>query len=164
MVLGYRLASMTGTGASDEAWMQLAIEQATIAASEGEVPVGAVLVSEGGDLLAVGRNRPISLHDPSAHAEIQVLRAAAASLGNYRLPGTRLYVTLEPCLMCAGAMFHARISSLVYGASDPKTGVAGGKRDVFSWVDLNHQTEVRGGVLADECSKLLKDFFSARRK
>ncbi len=164
MVLGYRLASMTGTGASDEAWMQLAIEQATIAASEGEVPVGAVLVSERGDLLAVGRNRPIGLRDPSAHAEIQVLRAAAASLGNYRLPGTRLYVTLEPCLMCAGAMFHARIASLVYGASDPKTGVAGGRRDVFSWADLNHQTEVRGGVLADECSKLLKDFFYARRK
>jgi tRNA(adenine34) deaminase len=134
---------------TDEYWMRLALEQAAIAAGEGEVPVGAVLLSAQGSLLGLGRNQPIHLHDPSAHAEIQALRAAAQATANYRLSGSRLYVTLEPCLMCA---------------SDPKTGVAGGCREVFSWSDLNHQTEVRGGVLADDCGKLLKDFFAARRR
>ena len=149
---------------TDEYWMQVALEQAAIAAAEGEVPVGAALISAQGELLGLGRNQPIRLHDPSAHAEIQALRAAAKAAANYRLPGSRLYVTLEPCLMCAGAMFHARIASIIYGASDPKTGVAGGCRDVFAWRDLNHQTEVKGGVLADDCGKLLKDFFAARRR
>jgi len=148
---------------SDENLMRLAIEQGQLAAAEGEVPVGAVVVSASGELLAVGRNRPIGLHDPSAHAEIQALRAAGERAGNYRLPGARLYVTLEPCLMCAGAMFHARLAEVVFGASDPKTGVAGSAREVFSWSDLNHQTAVRGGVLAEECGSLLKDFFAQRR-
>lgn len=144
--------------------MGLALHQAELAARDGEVPVGAVLLAGNGSLLAVGTNRPIRAKDPSAHAEIQVLRTAAQRLGNYRLPGAKLYVTLEPCLMCAGAMFHARIAQLIYGASDPKTGVAGGVRDVFGWRELNHQTEVKAGVLAQPCGDLLRDFFAARRK
>lgn len=149
---------------TDEHWMSLAIEQAQLAAAEGEVPVGATLVSADGQLLALGRNQPIRLNDPSAHAEIQALRAAARLTANYRLPGSRLYVTLEPCLMCAGAMFHARVASVIYGASDPKTGVAGGVRDVFSWRELNHQTEVRGGVRSETCGALLRSFFAERRQ
>lgn len=148
---------------TDQDWMHLALEQAHQSAQEGEVPVGAVVVSAAGELLAVGRNRPIGLHDPSAHAEVQALRAAGQREGNYRLPGARLYVTLEPCLMCAGAMFHARLAEVVYGASDPKTGVAGGAHEVFGWSRLNHQTQVRGGVLAEECGSLLRSFFAQRR-
>ncbi|NBV88721.1 MAG: tRNA adenosine(34) deaminase TadA [Betaproteobacteria bacterium] len=148
---------------NDEDWMRIALAQAQMAADEGEVPVGAVVVSQAGELLAIGRNRPIVLHDPSAHAEVQALRAAGERVGNYRLPGARLFVTLEPCLMCAGAMFHARLAEVVFGASDPKTGAAGGARDVFGWADLNHQTQVRGGVLAGECGSLLKSFFAQRR-
>ena len=143
--------------------MRLALEQAQQAAAEGEVPVGAVVVSEQNELLAIGRNRPIGLHDPSAHAEIQALRAAGAHMGNYRLTGARLYVTLEPCLMCAGAMFHARLSEVIFGAPDPKTGVAGGACEVFSWRNINHQTRVRGGVLEAECGSLLRSFFAVRR-
>jgi len=148
---------------NDEDWMRIALAQAQMAADEGEVPVGAVVVSQAGELLAIGRNRPIVLHDPSAHAEVQALRAAGERVGNYRLPGARLFVTLEPCLMCAGAMFHARLAEVVFGASDPKTGAAGGARDVFGWADLNHHTQVRGGVLAGECGSLLKSFFAQRR-
>ncbi|MGA1694832.1 MAG: tRNA adenosine(34) deaminase TadA [Burkholderiaceae bacterium] len=148
---------------ADTDWMRLALEQAHLAAADGEVPVGAVVVSDTGELLAVGRNRPIGLHDPTAHAEIQALRAAGERAGNYRLPGARLYVTLEPCLMCAGAMFHARLAEVVFGASDPKTGVAGSAREVFGWADLNHQTQVRGGVLAEECGSLLRTCFAQRR-
>ena len=148
---------------TDEDWMQLALEQAHRAAEQGEVPVGAVVVSAQGELLALGWNQPIGLQDPSAHAEIRALRAAGARAGNYRLPGARLYVTLEPCLMCAGAIFQARLAEVVFCASDPKTGVAGSARDVFGWTDLNHQTQVRGGILADECGSLLRSFFAQRR-
>ena len=148
---------------TDEDWMQLALEQAHRAAEQGEVPVGAVVVSAQGELLALGWNQPIGLQDPSAHAEIRALRAAGERAGNYRLPGARLYVTLEPCLMCAGAIFQARLAEVVFGASDPKTGVAGSAREVFGWTDLNHQTQVRGGILADECGSLLRSFFAQRR-
>ena len=147
----------------DEHWMKQAIRQAEKAASNGEVPVGAVLI-QGDTLLSAAGNAPISTSDPTAHAEILALRQASASAGNYRLPDTTLYVTLEPCIMCAGALLHARIARIVYGASDPKTGAL---HSVFSiGVDdtLNHCFEVTGGILADECSALLKNFFADRRK
>ncbi len=114
-------------------------------------------------IIASGYNRPIGKHDPTAHAEIMALRAAAELIGNYRLPGCELYVTLEPCMMCAGAMMHARLARVIYAASDPKTGVAGSLLNVFEHGQLNHHTQVTGGVLADECSSLLKDFFANRR-
>jgi len=128
----------------------------------GEVPVGAVVVREG---VIVGRgfNSPIGEHDPTAHAEIAALRDAARNLENYRLPGCELFVTLEPCAMCAGAILHSRIARVVYGARDPKTGVHGSVVDLFAVERLNHHTEVVGGVLADECSKLLSSFFAGRR-
>lgn len=146
----------------DRQFMQLAIEQAQLAANAGEVPVGAVLVRNG-HVLSTGFNQPIGNHDPSAHAEMLALRQAAATEGNYRLPGTTLYVTLEPCTMCAGAMLHARVERVVYGAPDPKTGAAGSVTDVFSFKQLNHQTTVDGGLMADECGQLLKTFFKERR-
>ena len=151
-----------GDGAGDEPFMRRALTLAREAAAEGEVPVGAVLVRDG-VILAEGRNRPISGHDPTGHAEIVCLRRAGAAAGNYRLPGTTLYVTLEPCPMCAGAMVHARVRRLVYGAADPKSGAAG---SVFALTDserLNHRIETVGGVLADECGELLRDFFRERR-
>ena len=148
--------------ASDEAAMRLALAEARAAAAEGEVPVGAVVV-QGGRVIAAGRNAPITASDPTAHAEIAALRAAAARLGNYRLEGCTLYVTLEPCAMCAGAMLHARLDRMVYGASDPKTGAAGSVLDLFGDPRLNHRTQAQGGVLADECGALLREFFEPRR-
>ena len=146
----------------DQQFMALAIEQASRAALAGEVPVGAVLVRHG-LVLAKAFNQPISLHDPSAHAEMQVLRAAGRAEGNYRLPGTTLYVTLEPCAMCAGAMLHARVERVVYGAPDPKTGAAGSALNLFDNQLINHQTQAEGGVLAEECGQVLKRFFKERR-
>lgn len=143
--------------------MRQALDQAHNAWALGEVPVGAVLVKDG-QIVATGFNQPIGTHDPTAHAEIMALRAAASILGNYRLPGCELYVTLEPCAMCAGAMMHARLARVVFGASDPKTGACGSIVNLFSQEQLNHHTEVTGGVLIDECSAMLKDFFAARRE
>ncbi len=147
----------------DEHFMQLALAQAELAAKSGEVPVGAVVV-QGGQVIATGRNAPIEGHDPTAHAEIAALRAAAQTLGNYRLPGCTLYVTLEPCAMCSGAMLHARLQRVVFGAPDPKTGAAGSVINLFDQPQLNHQTALQGGVLADESAALLKAFFSQRRE
>jgi tRNA(adenine34) deaminase len=146
----------------DRQFMQQALEQAGLAALEGEVPVGAVIVRNG-EVIARAFNQPITKHDPSAHAEMLALRQAALSEENYRLPGTTLYVTLEPCTMCAGAMLHARVDRIVYGAADPKTGAAGSVLDVFSSKQINHQTVVEGGVMAQECGQLLRDFFKERR-
>lgn len=147
---------------SDIAFMREALRLAELAAQAGEVPVGAVVVKDG---LIVGRgsNAPISRHDPSAHAEIAALRDAAQHLGNYRLVGCELFVTLEPCVMCVGAMFHARIARVVYGARDPKTGAAGSVLDLFDEARLNHHAEIEGGLLADECGKVLSGFFALRR-
>ena len=147
---------------ADEAFMQRAIACARQAWELGEVPVGAVVVKDG-EVIATGYNRPIGSHDPTAHAEIAALRAAAEALGNYRLPGCELYVTLEPCVMCAGAMMHARLARVVFGAADPKTGACGSVVNVFAEDRLNHHTDVQGGVLADDCSALLKSFFAERR-
>lgn len=142
--------------------MRQAIDQAHNAWALGEVPVGALLVRDG-VVIATGFNQPIGTHDPTAHAEIMALRAAASLLGNYRLPGCELYVTLEPCAMCAGAMIHARLARVIYGASDPKTGACGSVVNLFEESKLNHHTEVVGGVLADDCAGLLKEFFAERR-
>ncbi len=149
--------------AADERWMQHALALAAKAAGEGEVPVGAVLVHDG-QLAGEGWNRVIGLNDPSAHAEILALRSAGQRLNNYRLPGCVLYVTLEPCCMCAGAMIHARIAGLVYGAADPKTGAAGGRFQLLSNAGHNHQVQVTGGCLLQECSMQLQDFFRGRRQ
>jgi len=146
----------------EEAFMRAALEQAQHAWDLGEVPVGAVVVKDG-VIIARGYNQPIGKHDPTAHAEIVALRAAAEALGNYRLPGCELYVTLEPCVMCSGAMMHARLTRVVFGASDPKTGVCGSVLDLFAHEQLNHHTQSVGGVLADDCGHLLKSFFAARR-
>ena len=143
--------------------MQLALAQAAFAAQAGEVPVGAVVV-QSGVVIATGRNAPIEGHDPTAHAEIAALRAAAKALGNYRLPDCTLYVTLEPCAMCSGAMLHARLKRVVFGATDAKTGAAGSVINLFEQPQLNHQTVLLGGVLAGESAALLKDFFSRRRE
>jgi len=149
-------------GYADAHWMRLALDQARLAAQEGEVPVGAVVVKDG-QLIASGRNASISTHDPSAHAEIVALRAAAAVLGNYRLDDCSLFVSLEPCAMCSGAMLHARLKRVVFGAADPRTGAAGSVVDLFADPRLNHQTEVRGGVLAAEAALALQSFFKPRR-
>ena len=146
----------------DTDFMQLALAQAQHAWTLGEVPVGAVVVKDG-ELIAVGYNQPIGRHDPTAHAEIVALRAAAEKLGNYRLPGCELYVTLEPCAMCSGAMMHARLARVVYGASDPKTGACGSVLNLFEQEQLNHHTELVGGVMADEASAMLRGFFAERR-
>ena len=146
----------------DRQFMEQALEQAQLAAIAGEVPVGAVIVRNG-VVLSKAFNKPITNHDPSAHAEMLALRQAALSEENYRLPGTTLYVTLEPCTMCAGAMLHARVDRIVYGAADPKTGAAGSVLDVFSSKQLNHQTIIEGGVMGQECGQLLRDFFKERR-
>lgn len=142
--------------------MLAALEQAREAQAAGEVPVGAVLVKDG-KIVGAGFNAPISGHDPSAHAEMQALRAAGRALGNYRLPGCELYVTLEPCAMCVGAMLHARIARLVYGAADPKTGACGSVIDLFAETKLNHHATLTPGVMAEECGALLREFFSAKR-
>lgn len=147
----------------DELLMRLALDQARNAWTLGEVPVGALVVKDG-EVIATGFNQPIGTHDPTAHAEIMALRAAAAIVGNYRLPGCELFVTLEPCVMCAGAMLHARLARVVYGAADPKTGAGGSIVNLFAQDQLNHHTELTGGVLASECGALLKEFFAERRK
>ena len=162
--------SQTACQEQDEHWMQHALALADRAAAEGEVPIGAVIVRDG-VLLAEGWNRPIASHDPTSHAEINALRAAAAAEGNYRLTGATLYVTIEPCLMCVGALIHARIQRLVFGATEPRTGAvhsvlpllqdeaAGG----LGKSRLNHYLEVTGGVLADTCAARMRDFFRQRR-
>ncbi len=147
----------------DETFMALALQEALAAAAKGEVPVGAVVVKDG-VVIAVGRNSPIADHDPTAHAEIVALRAAAKALGNYRLEGCELFVTLEPCAMCAGAMLHARLKRVVFGATDAKTGAAGSVTNLFNNIAFNHQTEVEGGVLADEASAMLLGFFQDKRE
>lgn len=148
---------------SDTAWMQQALAQAQIAAAKDEVPVGAVLVDASGDLIAAGHNQPITACDPSAHAEMVVLRAAAQKLGNYRLPDTTLYVTLEPCTMCVGALVHARVGRLVYGTTEPKTGAIESAQQLFETGKFNHRPVIEGGVLAEECAALLSRFFENRR-
>jgi tRNA(adenine34) deaminase len=147
---------------TDEDFMREALRLAEQAAQAGEVPVGAVVVKDG-EIVGCGSNAPISRHDPTSHAEIAALRDAAQRLGNYRLVGCELFVTLEPCVMCVGAMFHARIARVVYGASDPKTGAAGSVLDLFAETRINHHARIEGGVLAQECGKVLSDFFAMRR-
>lgn len=152
----------------DERWMTLALDQALNARLTGEVPVGAVIIRRSADgtaaqLIATGYNRPITTHDPTAHAEIIALRHAASLLENYRLPDCELYVTLEPCAMCATAMMHARLRRVVFAASDPKTGVAGSVMDLFGVKALNHQTRLIGGVMAEPAGQMLREFFAERR-
>ncbi|MBR0565771.1 tRNA adenosine(34) deaminase TadA [Azoarcus sp. L1K30] len=147
---------------NDEDFMRLAMEQAREAGACSEVPVGAIVVLNG-EIVGRGFNQPILRHDPTAHAEIMALRDAGERLGNYRLPGCELYVTLEPCAMCSGAIMHARIARVVFGARDPKTGVAGSVVDLFAEPRLNHHATVEGGVLADECGGMLSSFFASRR-
>jgi tRNA(adenine34) deaminase len=146
-----------------ESFMRAALALAEEAGAAGEVPVGAVVV-KAGEIVGRGYNHPIAAHDPTAHAEIIAIRDAASRLGNYRLGGCELYVTLEPCVMCAGAIIHARISKLFYGAPDPKTGACGSIADVFSETRLNHHTTVSGGLLASESGVMLQRFFAARRR
>jgi tRNA(adenine34) deaminase len=147
---------------NDEDYMRAAMEQALQAGACDEVPVGAIVVLDG-EIVGRGFNQPIGRHDPTAHAEIMALRDAGQRLGNYRLPGCELFVTLEPCAMCSGAIMHARIARVVYGARDPKTGVAGSVLDLFAETRLNHHAAIEGGVLADECGRMLSSFFAARR-
>lgn len=148
---------------TDQEYMQIALQLAREGAAAGEVPVGALVVLDG-EIIGRGYNAPISLHDPSAHAEIQAMRDAANKLANYRLVDTTLYVTLEPCAMCTGAIQHARIARVVYGASDPKTGACGSVIDLMAEARLNHHArEITRGVLAEECGRVLSDFFAARR-
>jgi tRNA(adenine34) deaminase len=148
---------------SDIDFMSLALDAARKAQAAGEVPVGAVLV-QADSVLATGANRPIARCDPTAHAEIEALRAGGQALGSYRLNGTTLYVTLEPCVMCAAAIVHSRVSRLVFGAWDPKAGAAGSTTNVFSLPSMNHRVDVFGGVLMEESGRLLSEFFAARRK
>lgn len=146
----------------DKMAMRRACELAVHAASVGEVPVGAVVVRSD-EIIGEGWNQSISQNDPTAHAEIQAIRSAAAKLNNYRIPGTTLYVTLEPCSMCVGAIVHARISRLVFGAADPKTGAVGGVSNLLHIPQHKHRTEFQGGLLAEECGRLLREFFRQRR-
>lgn len=145
-------------------FMKEALREAEKGFSEGEVPVGALVVHQDGRILAAAHNRPISLQDPTAHAEVLAIRAAASKCGNYRLPGAALIVTIEPCSMCMGAALNARISRLVFGASDPKAGAAGSVFDLARSGALNHRIEVVSGILEEECSGLMQEFFSLRRK
>lgn len=147
---------------SDERWMQLALEQARAAEATGEVPVGAVVVC-GKELVGVGHNRNLLDKDPAAHAEVVALRQAGQHLGNHRLSECEIFVTIEPCAMCAGALVHARLARLVYGAADLKAGAAGSVLNVLNHPELNHRIEVVSGVLAEECSRLIKQFFQGRR-
>ncbi|WP_439682590.1 tRNA adenosine(34) deaminase TadA [Cupriavidus oxalaticus] len=149
--------------ARDARYMRAALEEARLAEAAGEVPVGAVVVWND-TIIARGHNLPIRSVDPSAHAEMQALRAAAQVIGNYRMPECELYVTLEPCAMCSGAILHARLRHVVFGATDPKTGAAGSVLNLFEHAQLNHQTTIAGGVLAESCGQMLKDFFGARRR
>ena len=146
----------------DEFYMRAALDLARIAASNDEVPVGAIVVM-GDEVVGQGFNQPISRHDPTAHAEIVALRQAAERLGNYRLPDGTLYVTLEPCVMCTGAIIQARIRRVVFGAADPKTGAAGSVIDLYAESRLNHHTEIEGGIMAPQCGALLSAFFASRR-
>ncbi|WP_459950864.1 tRNA adenosine(34) deaminase TadA [Denitratisoma sp. agr-D3] len=146
----------------NETFMRMALDLAKEAAALGEVPVGAVVVRDG-EVVGRGFNQPIGRHDPTAHAEVMALRDAAQRLGNYRLPHCELYVTLEPCVMCTGAIMHARIARVIYGAKDPKTGVAGSVINLYQETRLNHHAHVTGGLLAEECGQLLSSFFAARR-
>jgi tRNA(adenine34) deaminase len=148
--------------ATDEDYMRRALALAREAEAAGEVPVGAVIVRDG-TIIAEGWNQPIRAHDPSAHAEMIALRTAGQALGTYRLTDTTLYVTLEPCVMCAGAMVHSRVRRLVFGATDPRAGAAGSIFNIVQHAALNHRLEVRGGVLAQECGTMLREFFFARR-
>jgi len=148
---------------TDNDFMQIALDLAQQAGAAGEVPVGAIVVKDG-EIIGRGSNAPITTHDPTAHAEIRAMRDAAQHLGNYRLVGCTLYVTLEPCAMCTGAIQHARIAKLIYGASDPKTGACGSIVNLMAEPKLNDHTEISGGILATECGALLTSFFSARRK
>lgn len=147
---------------NDDDYMRVALVLARQAELSGEVPVGAIVVKDGA-IIGRGSNAPISRHDPSAHAELLALREAAQHLGNYRLIGCELFVTLEPCLMCVGAMFHARIARVVFGANDFKTGACGSVLNLFAEQRLNHHAEMTAGVLAEECGQVLSDFFAARR-
>jgi tRNA(adenine34) deaminase len=149
--------------APDESWLREALAQAEEAQAAGEVPIGAVVLGPDGALVAHGQNRVVRDHDPTAHAEIVALRAAGTALANYRLEQCTLYVTLEPCAMCAGAMVHARIARLVFGAFDPKAGAAGSVLTVLNHPQLNRRIEVCGGILAEECGDLLRRFFQSRR-
>jgi len=148
--------------ANDDAWMDEALALARAAAARGEVPVGAVVVRDG-VVIGRGGNAPVATSDPTAHAELAALRDAARYVGNYRLPGCEIYVTLEHCPMCAGAIMHARVARLVFGASDPKTGACGSVVDLFAEARLNHHATVTRGIRADECGRLLSEFFAARR-
>jgi tRNA(adenine34) deaminase len=148
---------------SDELWLRAALAQAAEAQASGEVPIGAVVLGPNGTIIARGQNRVIRDHDPTAHAEIVALRSAGTVLENYRLEQCTLYVTLEPCAMCAGAMIHARIARLVFGAFDPKAGAVGSILTVLNHPQLNHQIELSGGLLAEECGGLLRNFFQSRR-
>lgn len=154
---------MKPSASPDVDFMRRALARAQAAGQDGEVPVGAVLVAADGTLLAEAANASINRHDPTAHAEVLALRHAGAALGNYRLPGTTLYVTLEPCPMCASALVHARVARIVFAAADPRTGACGSVFDLVRDERLNHSIEVEGGVLEDEAAKLLRDFFIARR-
>jgi tRNA(adenine34) deaminase len=157
-------AAPTDFSLHDISAMQLALDLARTAASVGEVPVGAVVLDAQGRVVGEGYNQPIARHDPTAHAEIMALRAAALALGNYRLPGCTLVVTLEPCVMCTGAILHSRIARVVYGARDAKTGAHGSVVDLYAEARLNYHAQITGGVLADECGALLSSFFAARRQ
>jgi|TARA_B100000700_G_scaffold313824_1_gene399456 tRNA(adenine34) deaminase len=148
---------------SDEFYMHRAMDQARLGLAAGEVPVGAVVVDDAGDIIGEGFNAPVAGHDPSAHAEVQALRDAAERLGNYRLDGCTLYVTLEPCLMCTGAIIHARLARVVYGAAEPKTGMVESRANLFAQPWYNHRVEVEGGLLAAQAKRLLKAFFAGRR-
>lgn len=164
MILSFDGVDAAALPAIDAVGMRAALELADAAAQTGEVPVGAVVLDASGKVLGRGYNRCISDHDPTGHAEIVALRDAAAELGNYRLPGLALYVTLEPCAMCIGAMLHARLARVVYGASDPKTGACGSVLDIPAISQINHHTAVIGGVMGAECATRLQDFFRARRQ
>ena len=146
----------------DESWMEQALEQARLAAQAGEVPVGALVIKDG-EIIGLGHHRNLLDHDPAAHAEIIALRQAAARLGNHRLTGCAMFVTIEPCAMCAGALVHARLARLVYGTSDPKAGAAGSVLQVLNHPGLNHKMEIRSGVLAEKCSEILQKFFREKR-
>lgn len=146
----------------DEHWMRLALQQAQLAASVGEVPVGAVLVREN-EIIGAGFNCPIRSHDPTAHAEVVAMRAAAKALANYRLPGTTLYVTIEPCSMCVGAIIHARVGRVVFGAPEPRAGAVISTQQLLDAPQYNHRVTYRGGVLADDCAVIMQKFFRERR-
>lgn len=154
---------MTTAEAEDIAYMREALAQAAMAEATGEVPIGAIVV-QNGQIIGKGFNRPISANDPTAHAEIEALRAAARTVGNYRLTGVRLYVTVEPCLMCVGALVHARVGTLIYGTPEPKAGAVTSALAALNHPTLNHRVEVIQGVLADECREIVREFFQTRRE